>query len=188
MQNYQQTIYSQYANSPVLNAIIGYINQWFDPTVNLNAFYNQLWNVQTAQGYGLEVWGRIVGVQRNLQISNAPFFGFSGVDGSSGDSFDVGVFYDPRTATSNYALTDAAFRTLIYAKAYLNISNGSIPSVNNILMTLFGSSGQCWVIDNLNMTLTYYFNFTPSPVQVSIIQTSGVLPRPVGVSTTFVHT
>ncbi len=39
-----------------------------DPTADLNAFYDLVWNVATAQGWGLDVWGRIVGVTRNLNI------------------------------------------------------------------------------------------------------------------------
>jgi hypothetical protein len=67
-----------------------------------------------------------------------------------------------------------------------NISNNSIPAINNILMTLFGASGVCYCTDGLNMTMTYTFTFVPSDVQLSIIETSGVLPRPSGVSVSVV--
>jgi hypothetical protein len=43
------------------------------------------------------------------------------------------------------------------------------------------------VADNQNMTMTYVFSFVPSAVQLSIIQNSGVLPRPSGVSNTVSH-
>jgi hypothetical protein len=256
VENYRETIVSQYANSAVINAVIGSINAAIDPVAAINNWYDLVWNVATAQGYGLDIWGRIVGVTRVLTVAAADFFGFSGPDGGSGDSFDVAPFYSGGVTTSNYALTDDAFRTLIYAKAYANISNGSVPAINNILMVLFGSPalitgsidgftmtvtavigtillGQyvngpgiegstiiesqasgapggvgvytvntsetvppgsnftaycaCFVVDNRNMTMVYYFSFKPSPVQLSIIANSGVLPRPCGVSTTVSH-
>ena len=41
-----------------------------------------------------------------------------------------------------------------------------------------------YVVDNLNMTMTYKFEFTPTPVQLAILTQSGVFPKPTGVSYT----
>jgi hypothetical protein len=38
-----------------------------------------------------------------------------------------------------------------------------------------------YVQENLNMTLTFVFNFLPTNAQQAIVQDSGVLPRPAGV-------
>ena len=54
--------------------------------------------------------------------------------------------------------------------------------VNKILTTLFAGQGDAYVRDNGDMSMTYIFKFIPTDVQVSIIQNSGVLPRPAGVS------
>src|SRR5579871_5512746 len=67
--DYLQTIISQYANSPILTQLIANFDQYIDPTKNLDAFFDLIWNVDTAQGYGLDVWGRIVGVTRVLQVA-----------------------------------------------------------------------------------------------------------------------
>src|SRR6516225_10502511 len=77
--DYTQTLYSQYANSPVLVSWVDYFSQWIDANKNVDMFYDQLWNIQTAQGYGLDVWGRIVGLNpgRVLPVFPTPFFGFS---------------------------------------------------------------------------------------------------------------
>lgn len=138
MQNWQDTIISQYASSPAITALIGYMNSAIDPVNNITNFYNDVWNLQTAQGYGLDVCGRIVGVQRVVHVGTTTYFGFSGPDGGSGDSFNVAPFYSGGPTTANYSLTDPAFLTLILAKAYANISGNSVPAINNILMTLFG--------------------------------------------------
>jgi hypothetical protein len=188
MQNVQQTIISQYANSPNLTALINYFNAEIDPSANIAAFLNNIWNVATATGYGLDVWGRIVGVSRVLQVGTLTYLGLSHGTSNSGDSLNVAPFYNAGTpTTSNYALTDPAFRTLIYAKALTNICNGSIPAINNVLMLLFGSSGVCYCTDGGNMTMTYHFTFVPMPVQLAIIAQSGALPKPAGVSVNVVH-
>jgi Protein of unknown function (DUF2612) len=209
--NYWLTVISQYANSPILTAIIA---NWFasiDQTQNLDTFYDDIWNIQTAQGYGLDVWGRIVGVTRNLTIpSPTNWFGFEEA-GATSLEFNQGTFYSGINLTSNFRLGDNAFRTLIYAKAMSNISNGSIHSINAILMTLFPNRGNAYVQDGTThiaffgfeeasptsqpfnqaefyngnfaggMTMVYTFNFPLQPYELAIVQTSGVMPKPSGV-------
>ena len=182
MENVGQTIQSEYANSPVIVSLINSMNAAIDPYTNLNNFYNQVWNINTAVGYGLNVWGRIVGVQRVLQLPTVEFLGTTGPLGVSGTVMNAGPFYSGNALTSNYTLSDDDYRNLILAKALFNISNGSISAINNILMFLFGASGQAWCTDNQNMTMNYVFDFTPSNVQLAIIEQSGVIPRPCGVA------
>lgn len=189
MQNVEQTIISQYANSPTLVQLIKNVNTYIDPAANIELFYDQVWNIDTAVKYGLDVWGRIVGVQRVLQVATgAVYFGFAEANDPADDApFDIAPFYAGETATNNYSLTDDSFRTLIFAKALLNITDGSIPSINQILMNLFGSQGNCWVTDGLNMTMTYTFAFSLSAVDYAIVSQSGVLPRPPGVNASIVQ-
>jgi hypothetical protein len=183
--DYQQTIISQFANSPVLTTLLSFIFQWIDPTEFFDGFYGDIWNVLTAQGYGLDVWGRIVGVNRNLDIGSGTYFGFNegNADGDY-DNFGPGgqsPFYAGENITTTFALTDETYRQLILAKAAYNICDGSIGAVNEIMMTLFGASGVCYMADLGNMEIAYTFDFQPDPVQLAIIYQSGVLPKPVGV-------
>lgn len=174
------TILMQYANSPVLIGMIESFNAAMDQTQNIQNLYDMIWNVATAQGYGLDVWGRIVGVSRVLHFpGNVNYLGFN--EASSWTGFNQGGFYSGVTTTTNFLLSDADFRTLIYAKAAGNISDGSIISVNKILLTLFPLRGNCFVVDNQDMSLTYRFEFPLSPVELAIIQQSNVLPNPCGV-------
>jgi uncharacterized protein DUF2612 len=187
MQDFEATILSQYANSPTIVQLITNMNGYLDPMTNINAFYDLLWNVDTAVGYGLDVWGRIVGVGRVLQISAGAYFGFTGPISASGLPFNQAIFYAGQPTTGNYALLDGPFRALILAKALANICNATIPAINQILINLFGQSGliplagNSYVTDGLNMTMTYTFGSTLSPVQEAIVFQSGVLPKPVGV-------
>ena len=74
--DYWDTVNSQYANSPILTNIIADCNAYFDPRPNLDSFYDNIWNLNSAQGYGLDVWGRIVGVERQLKVQISFWFGF----------------------------------------------------------------------------------------------------------------
>lgn len=185
MENISQTILSQYANSPALCGIIDAWNQALDPAALIDQWYALVWNVKTAQGYGLDVWGRIVGVSRVLSIESVDYLGWREANDLTEEGFDQAPWYSGSEATSNYRLSDDGYRQLIYAKAFANISDGSVLSINTILTTLFAGQGDAYVRDNGDMTMTYVFRFVPTDVQVSIIQNSGVLPRPAGVGISY---
>lgn len=193
MDNFEATILSQYANSPTIVQLVTNMNAYLDPRANIDRFFDLVWNVDTAVGWGLDVWGRIVGVGRVLQISTSDYFGFTGSTGASGLEFNQAPFYAGQPLTSNYALLDGAYRALILAKALANISNATIPAINQILINLFGPdgpipvAGNSYVTDGLNMTMTYTFGSALDPVQQAIVYQSGVLPRPAGVLATIVE-
>lgn len=181
--DWEQTVISQYANTPVILAMLGNWLSCIDPSADLNRFVANIWDISTAFGYGLDVWGRIVGVNRVLQIpTDQLYFGFEQDDQSEG--FNVEPFYSGAILTQNYALSDDAYRTLIYAKALANITDGSVAGANAILMLLFRNHGNCYMRDNLDMTITWVFGAPLSPVENSIVRQSGVLPKPLGVSAT----
>ncbi len=151
MQTWSQTLLSRFAGSPVLVSLIASFNAAMDPVGQIENFYKYVFNVRTAVGNGLNIWGKIVGVSR--------------------------VVPSPVPVT----LDDADYQTLILAKAAANIGNVTIPTLNKLLQAVFGGSGLVYVQDNLDMTLSYVFLFQPSAAQQAIIQYSGVIPRPAGV-------
>jgi len=184
--DYTQTLYSQYSNSPVILAWLNYFSQCIDANENVDNFYDNVWNIETAQGYGLDVWGRIVGVNRTISGSPSKYLGFEESGDLLADPFNQSPFYAGEPLTGNFTLSDSAFRQLILAKAAANIWDGSILGLNKILRELFPGQS-CYVTDNLNMTMTYTFLFTLTAVQLAIVQNSGVLPRPCGVSVAIVQ-
>lgn len=185
--DYWDTIISQYANSPVLTTLIGNMDAYLDQTQNLDAFYDMIFSVATAQGYGLDVWGNIVNVSRILDVpGDQVYFGFEEA-GIGANPFNTEPFFLGQQLTNNFILADSAFRVLIYAKALANICDGSIPSINQILLRLFPNRGNCFVTDGLDMTMTYTFQFILSPVEQAILEQSGVLPKSTGVSATVVQ-
>lgn len=176
------TVISQYANSPILDAMITSFNAAIEQTPNIQNLYDMVWNVLTAQGWGLDVWGRIVGLRagRTLFIpGSTEYLGFN--EANSWTGFNQGGFFSGARSTENYVLNDDDFRRLILAKASGNISDGAIPSVNAILMRLFPLRGNCYVIDNQDMSLTYKFEFPLTPIELAMVQQADVLPNPAGV-------
>lgn len=208
------TLLSQYANSPRLTAIIEDVFAYLDQTANIAKFFDFVMYLDQAQGYGLDVWGRIVGVNRVLHVNSGDWLGFDEATPGA-QPFGQSAFYSGAPTTSNYALSDQSYRQLILAKAAANITNGSIPAINQILLSLFPHRGNCYVTEGgspgtwfgfeeaLNtvgfnqasfysgsaietMTMTYTFEFQLSPVELAIVQNSGVLPKPTGVAASVV--
>jgi hypothetical protein len=170
MINFEDTIISQFANSPTIISLVKNINDCIDPEADLDNFYNIVWNVETARGFGLDIWGRIVGVSRNLNIP-------AGI-------INLGHYlFTPGT----YVLDDDNFRTLILTKALSNITDCTAHSINRLLTNLFAGRGRCYVIDLQNMAMQYVFEFYLLPYEVAIVTSSGVVPRPVGVQSNLVQ-
>jgi hypothetical protein len=187
--DYWRTIISQYANSPTLTQLIQNFDECVDQTINMSNFFDFIWNVDTAQGYGLDVWGRIVGVSRVLHIvsDTSLYFGFDEATTLSAFGFNQQPFFSGSLLTSNFNLSDDAFRILIFAKALANISDGSVKAINQLLINLFPNRGNCYVRDNLDMTMNYVFEFVLTPVEQAILGQSNVLPKPVGVLATIIQ-
>jgi len=153
-----------------------------DPTTDFDNFFNYVWNVETAQGFGLDIWGRIVGIKRELLIPQTPpYFGFKeAMPGSH--SFDEQPFYDGPPASQTYSLADDAYRQLILVKALANISATTAPALNQLLQNMFAGRGRCYVNDLGGMKLRYVFEFDLTVYEFAIMTQSGALPRPAGVS------
>jgi hypothetical protein len=185
-----RTVMSQYANSPRLMTMIENFQDCIDQTKNIDSFFDNIINIQTAVGYGLDVWGRIVAVNRVLTIgAGPPYFGWDEgyPDWQPFGPGGFGPFYSGQKLTDNYILSDDGFRVLILAKAFSNICDGSIKSINRLLLTLFGTAGKTYVRDNRNMSFDYVFEFPLTSLQAAILTNSGVFPKPTGVSYTVIQ-
>jgi len=175
------TVFAQYANSSAITGVIMSFFAALDITKWTDDFFDSVFNISTAYGAGLDTWGNILQVSRILKLPAATYFGFNealpGVD-----TFGFGTFFSPGNATNNYALSDSQYRILLLAKTAANISDGSIKSINMILMGLFPNRGNAYCQDNQDQTMEYVFTFPLSTVELAIVQQSGVLPKPPGVA------
>ena len=185
MIDYEKTIISQFSNSPVIVQLIENMNSYIDQSANFDAFLSYVWNVDTAQGFGLDIWGRIVGITRNVSINDVSgCFGFQTPNASNDFlPFEQGVFYDP-SAQVIYNQPDDDYRKLILAKALANISQCTAPAINQLLKNIFAGRGRCYVNDYSNMTCKCTFEFSLTPVEKKILENQ-IIPHPSGVLMTY---
>lgn len=215
--NWWLTMISQYANSPVITQLLQNMDIYLDQTQNLDEFYDNVFNLGTAQQWGLDVWGRILGLSRTLTLNLGGWFGFAEA-GETGTGFNQGAFYSGVGATSNFVMNDTSYRMALLTRAAFNISDGSIPSINQMLRNMFPGRGNAYVTDgapaagpffgfaeaglpglgfnqaqfyagqgtNPGMVMTYTFKFPLSPIELALVETPGLLPKPTGVKATVV--
>ena len=135
-----ETVQSQYATSKRMRAVIDAFWQAINPKSDIDLLYRKLVNPRTAEGYGLDVWGRIVAIGRSFLAvdDDTPYFGFDppeGVKNERLNSFGNAPFY--KTIYGKVELADPMFRTYVFLKALINISDSSLASLNQAVKLLF---------------------------------------------------
>lgn len=174
-----RSVISQYANSPTILRLIENMDEYVDNSRNLQGFYDFVWNVDTAEGFGLDTLGRIVGVSRTLNLEfDEDTFGF---DNPADDwqPFNQGTFYRPNRP-QGFTLDDTNYRRLVLTKALGNISATTAPSINQQLLNLFDGR-RCFVVDYGYMMMGFTFEFLLTSVEYAILTQSNAILRPAGV-------
>lgn len=173
--DYKKTVIAQYSNSPVMLSLLDAIDKEIKVCRFFDDFYRTVWNINTAEGFGLDIWGRIVGVNRKVRTFMGVYWGFYeeslliarpyyDTTRYNDDLYDInladdkqseqyysaiGMFRDlqgkdgdGKDLMEDYLFDDNDFRKMILAKAYANISDYSISSINYLLMALL-TDNQC---------------------------------------------
>lgn len=176
---YPETMLSQYVHSPRLTALIRTMEQALDPEPALDEWRRRALDVLTADGWGLDQWGKIVDIGRVIALSGDD--GTFGFIGSGLRPFGQGTFDAGHAATGTYRLADQAYRDLILLKAAANISDCSVPSLNRLLGRLYGDRGAAYVLEVAPMRIRYVFEFPLRPWERALMGRDDVPPKPVGV-------
>lgn len=172
-----QTIMSQYANSPRLMSIIEGCWSGIDPERFTADFYELVMSLPTANRFGLDIWGRIVGVGRTVTFPDpsGEYLGFD--DGFY--PFGERPFSAPGSSSSAWELSNDAYRQLILMKALSNIVYATAPNINALMRAMFGRRAYCLITGHMKMR--YVFEFDLSPYQRHLVYNTDILPRPCGV-------
>ena len=178
--NIVDTLLSQYANSPIIVGLLEGLEECLNPSTTIDAFYDDIFNVLTAKGYGLDVWGRIVGIGRNVpsSIGSDRTFGFNKDSGFT--PFNDAPFSGSGSGFTSYALPDSLYRQLIMIKAYANILYATAPNINKFLFYIFKK--RAYYLLTGDMQAEYVFEFTPTAFERLIIFSLNILPIPCGIS------
>jgi hypothetical protein len=163
------------------------MNAWIDPQADIQAFYDMVWNVDTAQGVGLDFWGKVVVIERAIKIPRTTdVFGFEvSSTTQSFQPFNQAPFSGTNTKFSYYTLQDDAYRTLIMIKAMINILYATAPAINNLLSKLFEGRGRCYYLTLGDMHARYVFEFYLQPFERALLLNNQFLPNPTGVDLDF---
>jgi hypothetical protein len=187
------TVMKQYANSATLLDLLSRMDQWVDLAKFTDDFLLLVWDISTAQGFGLDIWGRILGRSRDITVPQAPGdnFGFDVgmAPGSNWFPFNQAPFYNGgQGGEVSFPLADDYYRQLLLVKAAANIASCDCPSINHLMRAMFGNRGKCYVGYDPNnpMHIGYHFEFMPSEVEQAIIE-SGLFPQPAGTTAQYIY-
>lgn len=180
------TIQSQYSDSPHIKGVIHSYYDFVNPQKDIDLIYDKMINLYTAEGYGLDVWGRIVNIDREY-VAIDDQYDYLGFDNRPYnmdriETFNNAPFY--KVVNGKVQLQDDAYRTYILIKAMLNISNVSLNSLNYIFKQLFPDTN-IFVLHTNTMTLRLLVMGAFSESQKGAIKNIDWLPA--GVDLQFYH-
>lgn len=147
-----------------------------------------LWrNIDDAEGVALDVIGDIVGVSRIIDdVILTEYFGFDGFTlaatfGEEGDP-SVGARFreEDETNTGSSVLADPEYRLLIKAKIVRNHSTGTNDNILAGLSYLFGGV-PTGILDSGGMQIDVAIGRPLTNVEVALVSSLDILPRPAGV-------
>ena len=176
-----EPVISQYAASPRITSLLVRKAALLDPGKDVMLWYDSMFNPRSAEGVGLDNWGRIVGIGRMLRILNTEFFGFS-FQGLN--PMDQAPFWNDADAEGQFPLSDEAYRFLIFYKAMANIGQANMASLNAMLQLLIEEEhgpNACFVLETGPMEIKAVFLFELTAYEQSLLSSYGLLDRPAGV-------
>lgn len=173
----ETTILSQYSASPRILALAHGFALRLDPAPDIDTFFENIFDIETARGWGLDNWGRILGVPRGVQVATVDWFGYYG---SGLQPWNLAPWFNPQQATTNFPLTDEAYRKLLMYKAAANIGSADAATINRLLKQVFPNTFD-HIVDNGNMSIRAVFNDYLQPVEIGILNTYGALNKGAGV-------
>lgn len=176
--NLLESLLWQYNDAETLQSILQQKQDWFDAnyTEFWNNWYTDVFNLATANEFGLNVWAKILDVSFAI-VSDPPrnnnVFGFGDFNNNFYESN-----YSPTGGDDNTYTTEQK-RGILQLTYMKYVSRGTVPDINSALTAFFGF--RVYIIDNLNMTGTIIFTQTVSSENLRILEDYDLIPRPAGV-------
>ena len=187
--NLLQALLWEYNDAVNLQALLAAEQAWYiaQQTDFWTNWYTDVFDLRTANDFGLAVWAIILGQKLyvNLSSNDRPTWGFEEFH----VNFTRGNFASG--AGGSVKLSTQTSRILLRIRAYQLQSAGCVPEINRMLADIFAEfvpdgDVPAYVVDNLDMTCTYNFLFDlPSEAQFAL-RYFDVLPRPAGVESEIV--
>ena len=166
---------SQYANSEKILRLANGIRSMFSNAKLISDWYKIVYNIKTAKGFGLDIWGKILNQGRNFVYTNPN-------TGVQTNYYLKGAL----TVDGTYISADEVeetYRKVLFMKAISLITNATEKSLNELLQFYFDGR-RVYVIQYDTMKIRYVFEVVVNKLEKSIFQ-SDLLPKPTGVGATF---
>ena len=184
--NLMRAILWQYENAPKVKTLAQGVQDWTNE--NHSAFwqqwFNDVFNLRTANDFGLSVWSRILDVPLTIRREKRTqsLFGF-GLESDGKMNFGRGNF--GRANTGDYAVTTEQARKILLLRWFQLTSKPTVPNINKALEIVFGA-GIAYVQDNLNMTNNLFmFTEMPDYQTIDLLKNTDLLPRGAGVGSEY---
>lgn len=147
-----RSIIWQYDTAESVKSLISHKNDWYkiEQTEFWNNWFRDVFDIRTANDFGLEIWSIILGV--SFLVSDCP----------------------------GKVLTTEQKRLICRLRYYQLITRCTIPEVNEITMRLFATEdGKAYALDPLDMScILYVFTEQPTSAVALILAKYDLLPRP----------
>lgn len=165
---------SQYANSPKYVTLYNGFTDLFNNASTIEDWFNVVYNINTAEGFGLDMWGKILNQGRQFSYDDN---GTTVNVYLGGEQTIDGITYDAEYMENMY-------RTVLFLRALSNVTNCTIASLNNLLQFYYKNRGGVYVLEYNPMEIRYVFEFYVSKLE-KVIFTTDIMPRPTGVGVSF---
>jgi hypothetical protein len=168
-----EAIQSQYSASERMLGVMASMQKRLSPTLvrsdengnalpgtaDVDIFYNNIFNLLTARGVGLDEWGRILVMSRSIPL----------LDGSG-----------------SITLGDDDYRLLLLYKAMANIGASTAEAQNSLLAMLVATGigafpRAAYVLEVDTMVIRWVFEDFLDPLQLAVFKVAGTLARGAGV-------
>lgn len=174
-----QSVLWQYDKAERLKSLINDKQKFYDDATTefWEDWYRDVFNVDTANYFGLIIWAIILGCNEYINLTyklGVKTFGF-------GESHRN--FYQANFSLSSYILTlsKEQLRKVIKAQMYMFNSNGSLYDINKLLVHIFPENKPYARYSTETNTLTFHFDVPLSEEYLNIVLFSNMLYAPVGV-------
>ena len=182
--NYSELLIWQYKLPKAIAEIDMKSQFWTDFMEDCLTFID-MWNIDTAEKYSLDVLGRIFGVSRSsVSMTEKEYLTYFEKTGGLG--WGKGRWYvEGEAFRETILLTDQEFRFLIKARIWKLYQNPSIDYLTDALQDLTGVDAS--IVDNYNMTMIVYYGsgISQDGFIKFAVENLDILPRPVGVMYTY---
>ncbi len=148
------------------------------------SWIEDVFNLDTANKFGLTVWSIILNTPLTIESIEPETANSNWGFGEYRKNFNNGNFTKVGSS-SDLSVEDA--RIVLKLRYYRLVTRGTVPECNKIVADVFGSDNYVYVLDDLDMGITYVFNERQSSALRNAINKFDLLPRPSAVKINIVY-